>query len=91
MREKNKDNFVQYTTKEAANSFEAEVIDDNADIQVVPSDGEDVIEYTVVAGDVIPFLTILVAFVAIILGLGYYFNTADNALGTQDVLEEQEQ
>ena len=45
-------------------------INDDTDIQVVPSDGEDVIEYTVVAEDVIPFLTILVAFVAIIVALG---------------------
>eukprot|EP00090_Calanus_glacialis_P045469 TRINITY_DN8453_c0_g1_i1.p1 TRINITY_DN8453_c0_g1~~TRINITY_DN8453_c0_g1_i1.p1 ORF type:complete len:313 (-),score=119.41 TRINITY_DN8453_c0_g1_i1:97-1035(-) len=89
--ETNKDNFVQDTTKEAENSFEAEVIDDIADIEVVPSDGEDVIEYTVVAGDVIPFLTILVAFVAIIVALGYYYNNADNALVTQDVMEDQEE
>jgi hypothetical protein len=89
--ETNKDNVVQDNNKEEEISFEAEVIDDNADIQVVPSDGEDVIEYTVVAGDVIPFLTILVALVAILVALAYYYNNADDALVTQDVLEEQEE
>jgi hypothetical protein len=89
--ETNKDNVVQDNNKEEENSFEAELIGDNANIEVVPSDGEDVIEYTVVAGDVIPFLTILVALVAIIVALAYYYKNADDALVTQDVLEEQEE
>ena len=86
----NKDN-LQDTIKEAEVSFEAEVIEDNADKEVVPLDGEDVIEFTIEAGDVIPFLTVLVAFVGIIMGLVYYYNNADNDVGTDDVLEEQEE
>jgi len=72
--ETNKDKNVQEVIKEAEHSFEAEVIDDNEDIKVVPSDDEDVIEYTLETRHILPFLTILVAFVAVFAGLIFYYN-----------------
>ena len=84
LRKPKKIRIHKITLKEAENSFEAEVIDDDADIQVVPPYGEDFIEYTMKAKDVIRFLTIFVA-------LAYYYNNTDNALFTEDILEEQEE
>lgn len=72
--ETNKDKNVQEVIEEAEHSFEAEVIDDNEDIKVVPSDDEDVIEYTLETRHILPFLTILVAFVAVFAGLIFYYN-----------------
>lgn len=72
--ETNTDKNVQEVIEEAENSFEAEVIEDNADIEVVPADDEEVIEYTLEASDAVPFLTILVALVAIFLALLFYYN-----------------
>jgi len=72
--ETKKDKNVQEVIKEAEHSFEAEVIEDNEEIKVVPSDDEDVIEYTLEARHILPFLTILVAFVAIFVGLIFYYN-----------------
>jgi len=72
--ETNKDKNVQEVIKEAENSFEAEVIEDNADIEVVPSEGEEVIEYTLEARDAIPVITILVALVAVFVAIIFYYN-----------------
>lgn len=72
--ETNKDKNVQEVIEEAEHSFEAEVIDDNEDIKVIPSDDEDVIEYTLETRHILPFLTILVAFVAVFAGLIFYYN-----------------
>jgi len=72
--ETNKEKNVQEVIEEAEHSFEAEVIDDNEDIKVVPSDDEDVIEYTLETRHILPFLTILVAFVAVFAGLIFYYN-----------------
>merc|ERR1711892_860139 len=60
--------------EEAGHSFEAEVIEDNEDIKVIPSDDEDVIEYTLESRHILPFLTICVAFVAVFVGLIFYYN-----------------
>jgi len=72
--ETDKDKNIQEVIKEADNSFEAEVIEDNADIEVVPSDDEEVIEYKLEATDVIPIITIFVALVAIFVALFFYYN-----------------
>eukprot|EP00092_Neocalanus_flemingeri_P046593 GFUD01052474.1.p1 GENE.GFUD01052474.1~~GFUD01052474.1.p1 ORF type:complete len:289 (+),score=118.86 GFUD01052474.1:114-980(+) len=72
--ETNTDKNVQEVIEEAGNSFEAEVIEDNADIEIVPADDEEVIEYTLEASDAVPFLTILVALVAIFMALLFYYN-----------------
>jgi len=72
--ETNKEKHVQEVIEEAGHSFEAEVIDDNEDIKVVPSDDEDVIEYTLESRHILPFLTICVAFVAVFVGLIFYYN-----------------
>merc|ERR1712002_973750 len=47
--------------KAAKEAFVAEVIPDNADIDVVPDEGEEVIEYTLNAADAIPIGAIAVA------------------------------
>merc|ERR1711892_1017164 len=65
---------VQEVIEEAGHSFEAEVIEDNEDIKVIPSDDEDVIEYTLESRHILPFLTICVAFVAVFVGLIFYYN-----------------
>merc|ERR1711892_336731 len=72
--ETNKEKHVQEVIEEAGHSFEAEVIEDNEDIKVVPSDDEDVIEYTLESRHILPFLTICVAFVAVFVGLIFYYN-----------------
>jgi len=72
--ETDKEKNVQEVVKEAENSFEAEVIEDNADIEVVPSEGEEVIEYTLEARDALPVITVLVALVAIFVALIFYYN-----------------
>ena len=72
--ETNKEKNVQEVVEEAGHSFEAEVIDDNEDIKVIPSDDEDVIEYTLESRHILPFVSILVAFVAIFVALIFYYN-----------------
>jgi len=72
--ETDKDKNIQDVIKEADDSFEAEVIEDNADIEVVPSDDEEVIEYKLEATDAIPIITILVCLVAIFVALFFYYN-----------------
>jgi len=72
--ETNKEKNVQEVIEEAGHSFEAEVIEDNEDIKVIPSEDEDVIEYTLEARHILPFVTILVAFVAIFVALIFYYN-----------------
>lgn len=72
--ETNKEKNVQEVIEEAGHSFEAEVIEDNEDIKVIPSDDEDVIEYTLEARHILPFVTVLVAFVAIFVALIFYYN-----------------
>jgi len=72
--ETNKQKDVQEVIEEAGHSFEAEVIEDNEDIKVIPSDDEDVIEYTLESRHILPFLTICVAFVAVFVGLIFYYN-----------------
>jgi len=60
--------------KAAKEAFVAEVIPDNADIDVVPDEGEEVIEYTLNAADAIPIGAIAVATFAIFLALIFYYN-----------------
>jgi len=72
--ETNTDKKVQDVIEEAEHSFEAEVIEDNEEIKVIPSDDEDVIEYTLETRHILPFLTILVAFIAVFAGLIFYYN-----------------
>jgi len=54
--------------------FMAEVIPDNADVEIVADDGEEVIEYTLNAADAIPIGAIAVAAFAIFLALIFYYN-----------------
>jgi len=58
----------------ASEAFTAEVIPDNADIEVVPEDGEEVMEFTFSSADAIPIGAIAVATFAIFLALILYYN-----------------
>jgi len=58
----------------ADGGFMAEVIPDNADVEIVAEDGEEVIEYTLNAADAIPIGAIAVAAFAIFLALIFYYN-----------------
>lgn len=58
----------------ASEAFTAEVIPDNADIEVVAEDGEEVMEFTFSSADAIPIGAIAVATFAIFLALILYYN-----------------
>lgn len=70
----NKDKSVQEVVKEAKELFTAEVIPDNADIEVIGDEGESVVELTMEAKDAIPLGAIAVAVFAIFLALLFYWN-----------------
>lgn len=70
----NSDKSVQEIVKEAEEAFAAELIPDDADIQVVGDEGEKVVELTMEAGDAIPLGAIAVATFAIFLALIFYWN-----------------
>jgi len=65
---------VEEIVKTAQEAFVAEVIPDNADVEIVPDEGEKVIEYTLNSADAIPIGAIAVAAFAIFLALIFYYN-----------------
>lgn len=65
---------AQDIVKASQEAFVAEVIPDNADVEIVAEDGEEVIEYTINAADAIPVGAIAVAAFAIFLALIFYYN-----------------
>ena len=65
---------VQEVIKEADSGFQAEVIEDNEDIEIVPSDNEEVIEYTLEMKHAIPIITVMVAFIAVFFGVIYNYH-----------------
>lgn len=65
---------AQDIVKASQEAFVAEVIPDNADVEIVAEDGEEVIEYTLNAADAIPIGAIAVAAFAIFLALIFYYN-----------------
>merc|ERR1712115_516003 len=65
---------AQDVVKLSQEGFIAEVIPDNADVEIVAEADEEVIEYTLNAADAIPIGTIAVAAFAIFLALIFYYN-----------------
>ena len=72
--EETEDTDVLDLVKAAQDAFTAEIIPDNVDIEVVPDDGEEVIEFTLNSADAIPIGAIAVATFAIFLALIFYYN-----------------
>merc|ERR1712088_158025 len=60
--------------KAAEEAFVAEVIPDNAEVEITPEEGEEVIEYTLNTADAIPIGAIAVATFAIFLALIFFYN-----------------
>merc|ERR1712032_970825 len=60
--------------KAAEEAFVAEVIPDNAEVDITPEEGEEVIEYTLNTADAIPIGAIAVATFAIFLALIFFYN-----------------
>merc|ERR1712180_383509 len=65
---------AQDVVKLSQEGFIAEVIPDNADVEIVAEADEEVIEYTLNAADAIPIGAIAVAAFAIFLALIFYYN-----------------
>jgi len=65
---------VQEVIKEAEISFQAEVIEDEEDVQVVPAEDEEVLEYTIEMRHAIPVLTVLVGFIAVFYAIIFHYN-----------------
>merc|ERR1712112_423108 len=65
---------AQDVVKLSQEGFIAEVIPDNADVEIVAEADEEVIEYTLSAADAIPIGAIAVAAFAIFLALIFYYN-----------------
>ena len=72
--EKKEDADVLDIVKAAEEAFVAEVIPDNAEVEITPEEGEEVIEYTLNTADAIPIGAIAVATFAIFLALIFFYN-----------------
>merc|ERR1711934_481652 len=72
--EKKDDADVLDIVKAAEEAFVAEVIPDNAEVEITPEEGEEVIEYTLNTADAIPIGAIAVATFAIFLALIFFYN-----------------
>merc|ERR1712210_174226 len=72
--EKKDDADVLDIVKAAEQAFVAEVIPDNAEVEITPEEGEEVIEYTLNTADAIPIGAIAVATFAIFLALIFFYN-----------------
>jgi len=53
---------VQEVIKEAQSGFQAEVVAENEEIEILPADNEEVVEYTIEMKHLIPIITVMVAF-----------------------------
>jgi len=71
---KDDDADVLDIVKAAEEAFVAEVIPDNAEVEITPEEGEEVIEYTLNTADAIPIGAIAVATFAIFLALIFFYN-----------------
>jgi ribosomal protein S13 len=65
---------VQEVIKEAEHGFQAEVVDDNEEIEILPADNEEVVEYTIEMKHVIPIISIMVAFIAVFYALMFHYH-----------------
>merc|ERR1719278_2099723 len=72
--EKKDDADVLDIVKAAEETFVAEVIPDNEEVDITPDEGEEVIEYTLNTADAIPIGAIAVATFAIFLALIFFYN-----------------
>ena len=65
---------VQEVIKEADSGFQAEVVEDNEDIEIKPSENEEVIEYTIEMKHAIPIISVMMAFVAVFYALIFHYH-----------------
>ena len=65
---------VQEVIKAAVSGFQAEVIEDNEDIEILPSENEEVIEYTIEMKHAIPVITVMVALVGVFYALIFHYH-----------------
>merc|ERR1711874_163013 len=65
---------VQEIIKEADSGFQAEVVEDNEDIEIKPSENEEVIEYTIEMKHAIPIISVMMAFVAVFYALIFHYH-----------------
>ena len=65
---------VQEVTKEAESGFQAEIVGDDEEIEIVPSDNEEVVEYTIEMKHLVPIITVMVAFIALFLALIFQYH-----------------
>ena len=65
---------VQDVIKEADSGFQAEVVEDNEDIEIKPSENEEVIEYTIEMKHAIPIISVMMAFVAVFYALIFHYH-----------------
>ena len=65
---------VQEVIRTADSGFQAEVIEDNEDIEILPSENEEVIEYTIEMKHAIPVITVMVAFVGVFYALIFHYH-----------------
>jgi len=65
---------VQEVIKEAESGFQAEVVGDDEEIEILPSDNEEVVEYTIEMKHLIPIITVMVAFIAAFFALIFHYH-----------------
>ena len=65
---------VQEVIKAAESGFQAEVIEDNEDIEILPSENEEVIEYTIEMKHAIPVISVMVALVGVFYALIFHYH-----------------
>jgi len=65
---------VQEVIKEAEYGFQAEVVDENEEIEILPADNEEVVEYTIEMKHAIPIISVMVAFIAVFYALIFHYH-----------------
>ena len=65
---------VQEVIKEAEYGFKAEVVDENEEIEILPSDNEEVVEYTIEMKHLIPIISVMGAFIAVFYALIFHYH-----------------
>jgi len=65
---------VQEVIKEAQSGFQAEILEENEEIAILPAEHEEVVEYTIEMKHVIPIITVMVAFIAVFFALIFHYH-----------------
>ena len=65
---------VQEVIKEAQSGFQAEVVADNEEIEILPADNEEVVEYTIEMKHLVPIITVMVAFIAVFFAIIFNYH-----------------